>query len=456
MRYNQPFGISDPNAPYINGNPGTGVQGSIPPASSIEHDQREVVEVISRANARGYKDFTDTPCAPPSEADLQQLRKAIEGFVRALPLEFGDLIDSYVVFTVHGAGADFPDLHAALHYLSKFKITAHGRVVLQLAGAGASGPANQYVYTRTVIFDHPNNHRIYCLGAQLRGAGAPMDYTAFTLTGNTSGLRASDTSANLTMLRTRYATELRFNNCIGVEIAGVCLGMLSAVMITSNGFGNPPYEAPGGIYVSAASTNLVIGYLTDPDISIGAVISRGQGVVVAGFQYSNFYFGQCGNASAFVLDFPMISIGSGWHGFETNANASFQPGGMCLSFSNAQCGFACHYGWLFFDVQSGPHATQCAFNGQNGMQAIQANVNAGGIKCWGNGGWGLVAEQGSILLGGGAVFGINGIRNTTGEAFAAHMSYVWVAGSSGYGVAGGTWSPGLDTVGNIQSIVTWN
>ena len=46
MLYNQPFGITDPNAPYINGNPNTGTMGSIPPALSIEHPQREIVKVI--------------------------------------------------------------------------------------------------------------------------------------------------------------------------------------------------------------------------------------------------------------------------------------------------------------------------------------------------------------------------------------------------------------------------
>ena len=37
MQYNQPYGISDPNAAYINGNPTTGTMGSIPPAASIEY-----------------------------------------------------------------------------------------------------------------------------------------------------------------------------------------------------------------------------------------------------------------------------------------------------------------------------------------------------------------------------------------------------------------------------------
>jgi hypothetical protein len=54
MLYNQPLDQpANTNAPYIDGNPAAGIQGSIVPAASIEYDQREVVEVITRANVRG-------------------------------------------------------------------------------------------------------------------------------------------------------------------------------------------------------------------------------------------------------------------------------------------------------------------------------------------------------------------------------------------------------------------
>jgi len=65
MRYQQPYGISDPNAGYINGNPAAGVQGSIPPAAAFEQPQREIVNVIQNS------DFT------PDDGDLQQLLKSI-------------------------------------------------------------------------------------------------------------------------------------------------------------------------------------------------------------------------------------------------------------------------------------------------------------------------------------------------------------------------------------------
>jgi hypothetical protein len=66
MQYNQPYGVSDPNAPYINGNPSTGTMGSIPPAASIEYPQREIVGVIADARMT------------PINGDLNQLSKAIQ------------------------------------------------------------------------------------------------------------------------------------------------------------------------------------------------------------------------------------------------------------------------------------------------------------------------------------------------------------------------------------------
>lgn len=67
MRYNPPYGISDPEGPYINGDPSIGRAGSIPPAESIEYPQREIVNLIKDVNI-----------ATPDNSDLRQLAKAIQ------------------------------------------------------------------------------------------------------------------------------------------------------------------------------------------------------------------------------------------------------------------------------------------------------------------------------------------------------------------------------------------
>lgn len=66
MRYQQPYGIADPNAPYINGDPSIGRRGSIPPAAAFEQPMREIVNMISLSGGT------------PSDADLQQLAKAVQ------------------------------------------------------------------------------------------------------------------------------------------------------------------------------------------------------------------------------------------------------------------------------------------------------------------------------------------------------------------------------------------
>ena len=67
MKYHQPFDQpTNPNAGYTDGNPSTGVNGSIPPAASIEFPQREIVAAIVSAGLT------------PSDADLTQLKEAIQ------------------------------------------------------------------------------------------------------------------------------------------------------------------------------------------------------------------------------------------------------------------------------------------------------------------------------------------------------------------------------------------
>lgn len=81
MKYNQPYGVVDPEAVYVNGDPSIGRQGSIPPAESIEYDQREIVNVIKFAHDHNLIDNDGAACAAPTNTDLEQLRKAIFGMI---------------------------------------------------------------------------------------------------------------------------------------------------------------------------------------------------------------------------------------------------------------------------------------------------------------------------------------------------------------------------------------
>lgn len=66
MKYQKPYGVTDPDAAYVNGDPSIARQGSIPPGEAIEHPQRELVDLITRSGLA------------PSETDLGQAAKAIQ------------------------------------------------------------------------------------------------------------------------------------------------------------------------------------------------------------------------------------------------------------------------------------------------------------------------------------------------------------------------------------------
>lgn len=74
MKYQQPYGVSDANAAYIDGNPALGVEGSAVPAKAIEHPQREIVNVLVEAGLT------------PDENNLKQLALAIRMLIeKAMP-----------------------------------------------------------------------------------------------------------------------------------------------------------------------------------------------------------------------------------------------------------------------------------------------------------------------------------------------------------------------------------
>jgi hypothetical protein len=65
MRYQAPYGVSDADAQYVNGDPAIGRQGSIPPAAAFEYPMREIVNAIEESGQTA------------TDADLTQLAKAI-------------------------------------------------------------------------------------------------------------------------------------------------------------------------------------------------------------------------------------------------------------------------------------------------------------------------------------------------------------------------------------------
>jgi hypothetical protein len=181
VRYSQPFGTPTPPLGvyprYINGNPVTGTEGSIVPATSLDEDQIEIITVISNAGLT------------PDHNDLTQLWQAIQGLIAQ------KYITTAVTKKVHGAGADFVDLIAAMNWVGQYVITNTGSVTFMLA-------AGRWTYTQTVYIQHQNSNRISIQAAALLG-GSPS-YGNISL----------DATAQIVYLRSVYATELSFTGGI--------------------------------------------------------------------------------------------------------------------------------------------------------------------------------------------------------------------------------------------------
>jgi len=123
MKYAQPYGVVDANASYTNGNPQTGSMGSIPPAASIEHPQREIVNHITNTGGTGLV---------PSATDLHQLSKAIQAGGVNYADDTGGV--NTVVVALNPAP---PALRRGLHVYSVIKNTNTGGATLKVNGLAA-------------------------------------------------------------------------------------------------------------------------------------------------------------------------------------------------------------------------------------------------------------------------------------------------------------------------------
>jgi hypothetical protein len=344
-----------------------------------------------------------------------------------------DIINTHVTFTVHGAGANFADLNTAMEYLRKYKITPAGLVTLLIA-------PGQFIYNGTgPTIIHPNGDRIEIVGATM-SASLPATDAGYALTGNSSGSRSSNTSTNLTMLRTKFATELRFTNGASFDIRGN-LGKIDGILATSDG----------------------------SDVS--AIRTYGPALV------SNF-----GSPNG------IAAVGAGRHGLEIGQGATVQVinAGTVVCLGNSMDGIHSNAGGVFFagdprngtcgPPMAGTSAVLVLSNASNGMEALVGCVNAiwsGNFFCecngscgvfsdgaqtimtpnsgriWKNGLYGVAATDEGKVEADFLDFGSGGNANGIATAFANYAASVTVYGCTNVGPM----SPTANTVGNYNSIV---
>lgn len=292
MDYNQPYGAGA-GAAYVNGNPATGVPGSIPPAAAIEYPQREIVGIIADCGLT------------PDNANLHQLSLAVQGgqlnyaddtgtagnLVMTLPrapaayvkgmrlsIKLLNIIGAGATINVNGLGAvamnyrgglaiqqgDFAagdilemvhdgtvmqvqtptssmiiDTALTLTIGVDFSTLALAMAWLSRRRISATGSVNivlpsgiTAVGSGVTTLQHPDGLRISITGAALTGGGFPTDAN-ITITGYSSGARTTDIAAALVVLRARIPTELQFTGAGQIVVQGE-FGLVSNLLLTAS------------------------------------------------------------------------------------------------------------------------------------------------------------------------------------------------------------------------------
>jgi hypothetical protein len=243
--------------------------------------------------------------------------------------------------------------------------------------------------------------------------GAPVQGTDFQYTGN----RVVDASAQLSMLRGRFAAELHFvsGNFMAIDGSlGWSLGVgLIGILITGDG---------------STNTGVISGGLTfnNSTMSVGNISIHGFGS--DGFVTNNSYI-------VGLMDF-FSSSGNAYAGFELQGAALFGST-QTIGCSNAGNGVTLTAG------TSIKASGQMYFRGNtgNGVWAVTSSgCSLAASYFLNNGQWGVAASQAQVYCANSTFSG-----NAAGAAYASYGGGIVVTGSSGIA---GACNPAQGTQGN--------
>ncbi len=288
------------------------------------------------------------------------------------------VIDTAVTKTVHGLGADFADLIAAMAWVNRRRISATGSVTFQVA-AGVN--ANRFVYTQTLNLAHPDGARITITGQPLNAS--PIAGSSLSFTGSTAGPRGVDTGVNLGLLRTLYQTELFFQGC-GVRGTGQ-IGNIADLLLTSDG--------NGGDLVQWQS-----GFVTWTSMAVVGAGGAGINTGAASFAMTgyNYVLGCAGNGIFLGAGGSAVLAGSAW--LIANSN-----GGQGLS----------GYAGLFASISGAGANLYARGNGTDGVAIVGGRCAASALSISTNNGGSGFASSGGRMEAAGSTSSNNGAHGYT-------------------------------------------
>jgi len=422
MKYHQPYGITDPNGPYINGDPSVGRAGSIPPAASIEFPQREIVNLISDAGI------------VPDDGDLHQLAKGVQ----CGRLIYGDDTGAANQVSI-SVNPPVLALQRGMQFITIFandntgpsSASISGLPFVQIVHPTDRSPLNPLEIRKGAIgclaFDGTYFQLAWsnAVGSAPGIPGAPVFLTA-SLDYYIGGPGASDNNDGTTIAVTTpphgpFATLQKAMNTIsnfnlnGHNItmhvadgayAGVLLGRMAGSGQTI-WIGNP--ASPLNVHVTgvdmpaiycqgAGPTHSFEGFYLESNYGGGPYDCSGASVAGTGTSLAlrNIAFGQCSGSHLSVSQSGVVSLGAtiiingnplgnnpqmtqGWHVFCVNG-AIIQPQGGNLptlvingNFGGQNGGGFCEVSWAFFEAF---YAHIAGFGNWTGVKYL---VNANGI-----------------------------------------------------------------------------
>jgi hypothetical protein len=304
-------------------------------------------------------------------------------------------ITAEVSYTI-GQGQMFDTVALAMAAIRRKTIGASGFVTLQMVAGGGSGPNG--VYPGPISVSHPSGDRIAVRGT-LIGNNRPSSST-FQVTGNSAGARATDSAANIALMRAvYYGTEIVIPPVgFGVSNAGPGVVRFQDLLITGAQLALPP--------VGWNQTGVSI----DPGFAASL-----DNVTVWGSQVGYNNRGTMYATSCFASANMHSGFGGGGSGLWAN---------NCGSFGNANFGFGITFatGWL----------QSCTSRGNGGVGLYCDNGS--GIASW----WGTALQNGTDVT----------------AQIGATITFITEPDAQGNPIPGFvTCSPPPNTVGNLNSMV---
>lgn len=343
-----------------------------------------------------------------------------------------DIFITQSVTKTVGPASDFADLDAAQTWL-KTKIIVGTAIVTLALTAGV------HTYAATVTWNYRYSHRVKVVGANMLAAAPTAG--SFAVTGNSGGARTADAATNIAMLRTKYATELRFTG--------------SARLLFETG----PMEITNILVVGSGAA--AVG------LELKGAVTTVRNVSLHGWGGDGFY----ATASYITVAGSLTASGCSDDGIEiSDSSHLYCYGGLVVSSGNAAYGMQLNNtssaeligamqgnGSTGLNVSHNSHvllngAVYLSTNGGGGLSLTQSSFYDGGYvltSSSNSGGPGVAAYHGAS----GKLANVVSSNNGTYGFVATNGANISIAGYTAVGNTSGVSSPAVNTSGNGNAYI---